>query len=62
MKKHVEEVNQEQNDVLDRLLANMGDAELNASTYTSETRVGVGAESVIKGTGEKNNGDFYNRR
>ena len=31
MKKHVEEVNQEQNDVLDRLLANMGDAELNAS-------------------------------
>ena len=30
LKKRMEEVGQEQNDVLDRLLANMGDAELNA--------------------------------
>ena len=31
MKKRMEEVNREQNDVHDWLLANMGDAELNAS-------------------------------
>ena len=31
LKKRMEEVSREQNDVLDRLLASMGDAELNAS-------------------------------